>query len=111
MQQSREQNPQFVRAVNALMRELAAHNVTSDYCARCSTNNWNVDVLRVYAEPMQLIGSGWSPPPASGAYFGAPGYIPTLCLVCNNCGNMIFHNLQTLTKRNPNLLQSLGFKE
>ena|SRR5579862_2328204 len=109
---ARDQDPQFINAVNALLNELRMRNAVNDYCPRCSTNDWNVDVLRVYAVPMPLANSWYPPPSASGAYFPeSQAYIPTLCIVCKNCGNMILHNLQSLTKMNPLLLRSLGFRE
>ena len=102
---SRDQNPRFIEAVNRLLNELSSRGAVRDYCTRCETNDWNADVLRVSATPMPLANSGMPAPPPSQAY------IPTLCLVCKNCGNMILHNLQSLTKANPQLLRSLGFKE
>ena len=102
---SRDQNPRFIAAVNTLLSELRKRGAVQDFCLRCETNDWNVDVLRVSATPMPLANAEMQTPPPSLAY------IPTLCIVCKNCGNMIFHNLQSLTKKDPLLLRSLGFKD
>ena len=102
---SRDLNPVFIAAVNALLRELRKRGAANDYCFRCQTNDWNADVVRVSAVPMPLASSGTLGPPPTQAY------IPTLSLVCKNCGNMILHNLQSLTKDDPLLLRRLGFKE
>jgi hypothetical protein len=103
----RDRDPQFIAAVKSILADLRMRGANQDYCARCETNDWNVDVIRVFAIPMPLANGGppTALPPPSQAY------IPTLCIVCNKCGNMILHNLQSLTRTDPAYLRKLGFKE
>lgn len=77
--------------IDEAMKALEQRGVKHDYCARCETNNWNIDLLEVPASsalsPMGL-------PYVRGA--AGTGYLSLLAVVCRNCGNTIFHNLDVL---------------
>jgi hypothetical protein len=81
----------FVRRVLDILREKGA---TQDYCPRCSTSDWNVDVLGIQVHSLS------SDPRVLGQWRYTPyvpmGAAPVLAIVCKNCGYMMFHNLDVL---------------
>src|SRR5262245_31960644 len=82
------------RIQNAIS-ELKRRGVSSDFCPRCNTSDWNVDLLDIEAnsamssEPLYgLSGIGYP--------FQGNGRLSLLGIVCKNCGYSIFHNLDIL---------------
>jgi predicted nucleic-acid-binding Zn-ribbon protein len=77
--------------ISQAIDELRKRGVKNDYCPRCETNDWNVDLVEIPANsalsPMGL-------PTFRGG--GATGYFSLLAVVCKNCGNTIFHNMEIL---------------
>ena|SRR5208282_327451 len=86
--------------VQRAIDELRRRGANNDYCPRCSTFDWNVDLLEIPAT------SALSSKISSGAGFGgrmyprpysdASGVLPMLSIVCKNCGYTMFHNLNNL---------------
>jgi hypothetical protein len=82
-------SPTTQERIAQALAELSKRGVKHDYCPRCDHRDWNVDLLEVPANTA-LSESGLPP------WSGASGYLPLLAVVCTNCGNSIFHNLNIL---------------
>ena len=89
----RAMNPQFVTAIDRVMKELQKRGAVNDHCQRCNTNDWNADLVRISASPEDSI-HGLHP--SFSTFTSSQSYIPTLSLTCKNCGNTVFHNLSVL---------------
>jgi hypothetical protein len=77
--------------IDEVLTELARRGVKNDFCARCNAHDWNVDLLEIPAK--SALSHGWLPTlPGTGV----PGHLSLLAVVCRNCGNTIFHNLEIL---------------
>jgi predicted nucleic-acid-binding Zn-ribbon protein len=86
------QSPQE-RISNAL-EALRKRGVKSDYCLRCETNDWNVDILEI---PVRSAMSKAVLMTVLNATSYTPSdFIPVLAIVCKNCGFTMFHNLNVL---------------
>jgi len=81
--------------LQAALAELRKRGVKNDYCSRCETHDWNVDLLEI---PANSALSAAGLPAFRGSAFqrGPSGYLSLLAAVCKNCGNTIFHNLGIL---------------
>jgi ribosomal protein L37E len=86
-----ELGPSKEERISQAMEELSKRGVKHDYCPRCDTNNWNVDLLEVPANSA-LSPNGLPMFPGTGV----TGYLSLLAVVCRNCGNSIFHSLDVL---------------
>ena len=84
-------SPQVEAVVNRALEVLQERNVKNDYCPRCNTSDWYVEINAIPAMALSASGTGgWI---ASGP---SSGYIPVLTVVCKNCGYTMFHNLNVL---------------
>ena len=80
--------------ISEAMEALKQRGVKHDYCARCEQKDWNVDLLEIPANSaLSVTGLPTFPGGATS------GYISLLAVVCRNCGNSIFHNLDVLGLR------------
>ncbi len=80
--------------IDEALKALQARGVKHDYCSRCESHDWNVDLLEIPANSaLSLTGL----PTFPGG--GVSGYLSLLAVVCTNCGNTIFHNLDVLGVR------------
>lgn len=89
--------PDIVERMNEALAALRARGVQNDYCPRCNTDNWNVDFLGIPSIPLPK--QGLNIPRNTVLHLGissSSGYIPTLTIVCSNCGYMMMHNLHVL---------------
>jgi hypothetical protein len=77
--------------IQAVLDELKKRGVENDYCQRCEKLDWNVDLVEI---PANSALSATGLPTLPGA--GLSGYLSLLAVVCRNCGNTIFHNLDIL---------------
>ena len=86
--------------IQRALEELKKRGVKSDYCPRCETSDWNVDILEIPANSEMSTGGGAGPTaqiyPRSVVFTPANGVLPLLGIVCKNCGYSIFHNLNIL---------------
>ncbi len=86
--------------IQKALDELKRRGVESDYCPRCNASDWNVDLIEIPASSAMssfgMSGVGGQVFPASIAYQQTNGVMPLLGIVCKNCGNTIFHNLNVL---------------
>jgi predicted nucleic-acid-binding Zn-ribbon protein len=81
--------------IQQALDELKKRGVESDYCPRCNTSDWNVDILEIPANSaMSRPGIPMFAPIVANQQ--ATGVIPLLGIVCKNCGYAIFHNLNVL---------------
>src|SRR5713226_7521601 len=82
--------------INRALAILRQRGVLDDRCPRCNTSAWNVDLVEISATSALTSPTGWIPlttyviKPQSG------GLLNLLTIVCKNCGNTIFHNLNVL---------------
>ena len=88
--------------------ELRKRGVKNDYCPRCETDDWNIDLLEIPANSELSPFSDAAMRGLSGLPFlpssaksttpqrGTPSHLSLLAFVCKNCGNTIFHNLAIL---------------
>lgn len=92
--------PRLVTTEERIERALAKlreRGVTNDFCPRCNTHDWNVDVLQIPANSGMSSGFGSAREAFSAALVGrTAGILQILGLVCKNCGYSIFHNLDVL---------------
>ena len=85
--------------IQQALDELKKRGVTSDYCPRCGTADWNVDLLSIPAtsalssRSTEGLGQVF---PRVMPYSQSTGVIPLLGIVCKNCGYSMFHNLNVL---------------
>jgi predicted nucleic-acid-binding Zn-ribbon protein len=98
MPQATQEIPPETRArIEQALKVLRDRGATNDYCPRCSTDNWKVELIAIPAVSVPNLvlawrqGSGLAP---TTAY--QTGYIPLLSIACANCGYTIFHNLNVL---------------
>lgn len=77
--------------IDEALKALASRGVKNDFCSRCNAHDWNVDLLEIPAK--SALSPGWPPPSPSGSF---SGHLSLLAVVCRNCGNTIFHNLEIL---------------
>ena len=83
--------------IQQAIEELKRRGVSSDFCPRCNTSDWNVDLLEIPADSaLSRAGQQFHPTANVVAYQQAIGVIPLLGIVCKNCGYSIFHNLNVL---------------
>jgi predicted nucleic-acid-binding Zn-ribbon protein len=75
--------------IDKAIKELKKRGVESDYCPRCNTSDWNVDLLEIPAN--SEVSKSILPPP-----MGYQSNLSVLGIVCKNCGYTMFHNLNTL---------------
>lgn len=88
------QSPQ--QRIQLAIAELKRRGVSSDFCPRCNTSDWNVDLLEIpansamssYGANQALIGTNY--------LFQGGGRLSLLGIVCKNCGYTLFHNLDIL---------------
>jgi len=73
--------------ISEALDKLRARGVTHDYCPRCSTADWNVDLLGVPAISL---------PNPNRHLVPHSGYLSVLAIACKNCGYTMFHNLNVL---------------
>jgi hypothetical protein len=77
--------------IEEALKAVKERGAKDDYCPRCSSNNWLVDLLAIPAialpNPMLRLSMAYSPP---------TGYIPVVSIMCANCGYTMFHNLNAL---------------
>jgi hypothetical protein len=78
--------PEIKAKIEEALRILREKGAVQDYCPRCSQNDWNVDIILIFA----------SPPPSGSPLTYSQSFIPTLMLVCKTCGYMFMHNLNVL---------------
>ncbi len=86
-----------VRISQALV-ELKRRGVTSDYCPRCNTFDWSVDINDIPANSAMAKPS-LPPLPLPGriTYRTQPtAFISVLSIVCKTCGYTMFHNMEVL---------------
>lgn len=95
----RDADPSFRNTVQAVIAQLQKKGATHDYCTRCGTDDWHADLVRLSVAPMLFD--------ASRASSGPQSYMLALAIVCKNCGNTLFHNLNILE---PEFLKSLGIR-
>lgn len=89
---SQTEEPARLQEALDLLRSRGA--LKDDRCPSCGTDNWNVDFLAIPSVPLPV-----KVPPNTVFHVGIGGpssYIPTLTLVCMNCGYMKLHNLNLL---------------
>jgi hypothetical protein len=77
--------------IDEVMKALQQRGVKHDYCPRCDTKNWNIDLVEIPAN--SALSEQGLPYFRAGT---ASGYLSLLAVVCTNCGNTIFHNLDIL---------------
>jgi hypothetical protein len=77
--------------IDQAMNALKQRGVKNDYCSRCDKYDWNVDLIEVPANSA-LAATGLPTFPGGRT----SGYLSLLAVVCRNCGNTIFHNLEVL---------------
>jgi|SRR5438309_320062 len=77
--------------IQQALSELAQRGVKSDYCPRCGHLDWNVDLVEIPARSALLYAAFPVLAPET-----EDGFIPLLTVVCQNCGNTLFHNLEIL---------------
>jgi hypothetical protein len=89
--------------IKEAMDVLKQRGVKHDYCPRCETLDWNVDLIEVLAEssvsPLFKLSPLPSPNTNFNAFYGSSsqsGVIPLMAVVCRNCGYTMFHNLDIL---------------
>ncbi len=87
--------------ISRALATLRQRGVLDDRCPRCKTSDWNIDLLEIPATSAlsATSPSGWVPLGAYSTYFvkqQSGGILPMLAVVCKNCGNTIFHNLNVL---------------
>ncbi len=88
--------PAPVRIQNAL-EEMKRRGVNSDYCPRCNTFEWNVDIIDIPAS--SAMSRPTLAPPPFGSYTYSPqptGFLSMLSVVCKNCGYTMSHNMGVL---------------
>jgi predicted nucleic-acid-binding Zn-ribbon protein len=83
-----------VTKIHVALNKLRERRVTNDYCPRCGTRDWSVDLLDIPAssaldqsKPRPLPFLPTSPVESN---------LSLLTIVCKNCGYSIFHNLRQL---------------
>lgn len=86
---SRPVSPEAQSIIKKALEKLRAQRVTQDYCPRCSTFDWNVDLLAIPA--ISLPNPEFKP-----HLVPQTGYMRLLGFVCKNCGYTMFHNLDML---------------
>jgi hypothetical protein len=64
-----------------------------DNCPRCHVQDWNADLVEIPVKSQMTIASIGL---AGGYHPTGDSTLPALGLVCQNCGYMIFHNLNIL---------------
>jgi predicted nucleic-acid-binding Zn-ribbon protein len=83
------------RIYNAL-QELKKRGVKEDYCPRCETHDWTVDILEIPAKSamskVMLLTAGLP------AEYAQEDFISVLAIVCRNCGYTMFHTLTALER-------------
>ena len=82
------------KKISEAMKALQERGVKHDYCLRCEQKDWNVDLLEIPANSALSV-AGLPTFPGGGA----SGSLSLLEVVCRNCGNTIFHNLEVLRIR------------
>jgi predicted nucleic-acid-binding Zn-ribbon protein len=70
---------------------LAQRGVKNDSCPRCGNLDWNVDLVEIPARSALLYVAFPALAPET-----EDGFISLLTVVCRNCGNTLFHNLEIL---------------
>ncbi|HXX19298.1 MAG TPA: hypothetical protein VEJ46_07835 [Candidatus Acidoferrum sp.] len=76
------------------LQELKKRGVKEDYCPRCDTHDWTVDILEIPVKSAMskvLFMTVGLPTDYSQADF-----ISVLTIVCKNCGYTMFHTLTAL---------------
>jgi ribosomal protein S27AE len=87
--------------INLALEELKKRGVANDYCPRCNTFDWSVDINDV---PATSAMAQPSLPPIQFqtrySYNRQSGpVISMLSIVCKNCGYTMFHNMGILEPR------------
>lgn len=82
--------------IKAALDELKKRGVKDDYCPRCDTNSWTVDLIEIPASSavgrtLQLSSLAGNKP-----FIPQESNLILLAIVCKNCGYSIFHNLKAL---------------
>jgi predicted nucleic-acid-binding Zn-ribbon protein len=77
--------------IHSAMEELKKRGVEKDYCIRCNTDDWNVDLLEIPASS-SMTRAGF----AKSRYTQIADSLSVLAIVCRNCGYTMFHNLEIL---------------
>jgi predicted nucleic-acid-binding Zn-ribbon protein len=80
------------RIVQQALAELRRRGVNNDYCPRCNTPNWNVDLLGIPSTSLYSTGYG----PVGFPRRQPTGYLPVMAIACTNCGYTVLHNLNVL---------------
>jgi predicted nucleic-acid-binding Zn-ribbon protein len=86
-------SPEVTSLVESALAELKRRKVLHDRCPRCEVFDWNVDIVTMPAYPVTK--------PVLGET--RPGYLPTLIMLCKNCGYTMLHNLNVLNIKVTNL--------
>lgn len=84
-------SPATYAKIEEALKVVKERGAKDDYCPRCSSKNWLVDLLAIPAVPL--------PNPMLGvslAYSPPTGFIPVVAIMCANCGYTMFHNLAAL---------------
>jgi hypothetical protein len=77
---------------------LKQRGVTNDYCPRCNTFDWIVDINDIPVNSA-MAQPALPPLPLGGQYFynsQPAALLSVLSIVCKNCGYSIFHNMGIL---------------
>jgi predicted nucleic-acid-binding Zn-ribbon protein len=91
--------------VARIIEQLKTRGVNSDYCPRCGVFDWSVDFLALSGRPTvyhprkDIIAT--TPSLTSEIQIGETmpsGFMRLVCIVCKNCGYVIFHDLNVLEK-------------
>jgi|SRR5580658_7975283 predicted nucleic-acid-binding Zn-ribbon protein len=83
--------PKALALVESALAELRRRGAINDNCPRCRTSDWNVDMVSIPANPLPIPA-----PRALPGLSGLPGYLPSLIIICKNCGYTMLHNLNVL---------------
>ena len=90
-QPTRTISPQTQAKIEEALRAVKERGAKDDYCPRCRSTNWLVDLLAIpgvpLPNPMLGVSMAYSPP---------TGFIPVISFMCANCGYTMFHNLNAL---------------
>jgi predicted nucleic-acid-binding Zn-ribbon protein len=86
--------------IQKALETIKARGVKNDDCPRCTTFDWNVDLLDISAESAMFVVPGGT---SFSHILGSPpaSYLSVLSITCKNCGYTMFHTLNVLEGLRP----------
>ena len=89
---SNPESPQ--ERISYALEQLKTRGVKSDFCPRCETDDWNVDILEIPVR--SAMSKTLLMAVLHNTTYAPSDFIPVLAIVCKNCGFTMFHNLNVL---------------